>query len=67
MAEKCPVCGEKVGGLTGMPKPGEYLKNQGISFGVYQDGICATCLSRALREVVPKKTEEEIKKENADN
>lgn len=63
MAEKCPVCGEKVGGLTGMPKPGESLKNQGISFGVYQDGMCATCLSRALRKVVPKKTEEERNKE----
>lgn len=33
MAEKCPVCGEKVGGLTGMPKPGESLKNQEPAYG----------------------------------
>ena len=63
MAEKCPVCGERVGGLTGMPKPGEDLKNKGISYGVYQEGMCTTCLSRALRGVVPQKTEEEIRKE----
>lgn len=63
MAGICPVCGEKVGGLTGMPKPGADLKERGISSGVYQDDMCATCLSRALRGVVPQKTEEEIKKE----
>lgn len=63
MAEICPVCGEKVGGLIGMPKPGSDLRERGISSGVYQDGMCATCLSRALRGVAPQKTEEEIKKE----
>lgn len=63
MAEKCPVCGEKVGGLMGMPKPGEDMKKRGESLGVYQEGMCATCLSRAIRGEAPKKTEEEINKE----
>lgn len=63
MAAICPVCGEKVGGLTGMPKPSAELREQGLSSGVYQEGMCTTCLSRALRGAPPKKTEEEIAKE----
>lgn len=63
MAGICPVCGEKVGGLMGMPKPGEDMKKRGESLGVYQEGMCATCLSRAIRGEAPKKTEEEINKE----
>lgn len=60
MAEKCPVCGQSVGGLTGMPKPGKDLKEKGISLGVYEDGMCASCLSRALKGKVTEKTDEEI-------
>lgn len=63
MAGICPVCGEKVGGLMGMPKPGEDMKKRGESLGVYQEGMCAICLSRAIRGKAPKKTEEEINKE----
>ena len=47
----------------GMPKPGEDMKKRGESLGVYQEGMCATCLSRAIRGEAPKKTEEEINKE----
>lgn len=62
MAAPCPVCGKKVGGLTGMPKPNTELKKQGLASGVYLEGMCATCLSRALKGEPPKKTEDKMHK-----
>ena len=63
MANVCPVCGEKIGGLTGLPRPGSEMKEKGIASGVYVDDMCATCLSRALRGEAPRKTEEELRAE----
>lgn len=63
MAATCPVCGEKVGGLTGMPKPNTELKEQGLAAGVYLEGMCGTCLSRALRGAPPKKAEDKMYEE----
>ena len=48
----CPVCGEKVGGGFGKPKPKEDMKKRGISLGVYQEGMCAFCLADAPSKAI---------------
>lgn len=64
MSNICPICGKKVGGLTGLPKPFSDAIEQGIQLGVYRTGMCGTCLSNALKVNIDKvKTSEEIKEE----
>lgn len=61
MSSVCPVCGKKVGGLTGLPKPFSDAIEQGIQLGVYRTGMCGTCLSNALKANIDKiKTSEEV-------
>lgn len=49
MAEnKCPVCGNKVGGLFGMEIPPQEVVERAQSIGLYKDGICHSCLSKSI-------------------
>ena len=48
MAEKCPVCGEKVGGFTGKAEPFQKLLDEGLALGVYKNGMCLDCLKSCL-------------------
>lgn len=50
MAEKCPVCGEKVGGIMGKPIPFERLKSKAKQAGIYQENICLECLQKKMDE-----------------
>ncbi len=46
----CPVCGKKVGGLTGEALPYPRLIEEATSLGVNQDYICLNCLENAVNE-----------------
>lgn len=64
----CPICGEKVGGLTGMPKPSAHTIEQANTIGVYIDDMCASCLAKAMKDKMGiaesnKATREDIKNE----
>ena len=49
MSKKCSVCGESIGGLlVGMPEPPCEMVEKGKALGVYQEGMCAACLSKAI-------------------
>lgn len=50
MAEKCPVCGESVGGWRGKQSPFGELITQGQKAGVYVNGICKECLEKRIDE-----------------
>ena len=41
MAEKCPVCGEKVGGFTGKAEPFQKLLDEGLALGPVANGAPA--------------------------
>lgn len=67
MAEKCPVCGKKIssfGGLFSEVPPREDALTRGKALGLYQSGMCASCLDIAFEAVEKKnrKLEDEIKK-----
>lgn len=54
MSEKCPICGKKVtsfGGLFSEVPPREEILARGKALGLYQDGMCASCLDSALDEL----------------
>ena len=59
----CPVCGEKVGGLTGMRKPTANMILEAKAVDVYKEGMCASCLAKALTGGLSK--QEELAKANA--
>ncbi|MDO5537659.1 MAG: heavy metal-binding domain-containing protein [Desulfovibrionaceae bacterium] len=49
MRQICPVCGKKVGGLTGVPGPTAEHRQTGLEAGAYREGMCASCLTRTLQ------------------
>lgn len=51
MAEKCPVCGEKVGGFTGKAEPFQKLLDEGLALGVYKNGVCLDCLKSLVEKI----------------
>lgn len=57
MAELCPVCGSKVGGVLGKPVPYDRLIKTGKGFGVYQENICLDCLQKAVNKATIEKQE----------
>lgn len=48
MAEKCPVCESKIGGLFGLEKPPQDVIERAQAMGLYKDGICYSCLSKSI-------------------
>lgn len=72
MPETCPVCGKKVtsfGGLFSEVPPREEFLARGKALGLYQDGMCASCLDSALDELEKrnKHIEEKIKQKDKED
>lgn len=62
MAVRCPVCGEKVGGMLGlgMPEPSNRMIEKAKAGGFYQEHMCATCLLQAAKERGATETREDF-------
>lgn len=61
MAEKCPICSGKVGGILGLTAPSIDLINFAKKADIYKDGMCLNCLNAALAQ--HKGREEEKKRD----
>ena len=60
----CPICGERVGGLTGRRMPDESMIQKARAAGLYREGMCASCLARAFS---PAEEEQARMQDAADN
>lgn len=61
MAEKCPICSGKVGGILGLTAPSIDLINFAKKTDIYKDGMCLNCLNAALAQY--KERDQEKKKD----
>lgn len=60
MADKCPVCGNKIGGILGRAEPAPDLIERGKQTGTYAEGICHGCLTKAITDYIEEHPEKII-------